>query len=971
MSDLNKIPDQGPGSENRVAPERDRRWMKRGAYILGALGAVSLSVAVTAQVAGDVDIFRDPPPNDPSALVEPQIGDLANEALKTLEHSNHSSFEGTANDTKADVFVETSVPLLQQTTEKIPTGGRPSPDFGAKRYTTPLLMFEEFGPEKLDPSVQAGTDPLPRPKVGPLPAQDPRSAARSAPVGTELEAFLAQPGMYPFPTHQSNTLDANPWREEVAEFLGRSVNSPAEGRPPGEGWAHQRWNEMYPQAFFKTAQAGSRVNNGFRDSKQLHKYQIGEFGPGGLYHKPFLTSKANGTTAGIDVRFHQNFPVQHQNSVWTFDGTMPPKLLMVRYGQPILMRHYNALPIDPAANKGFGLHTISTHMHNGHNPAESDGVAQAFFFPGQFYDYRWPIQLAGYDTVNTGATDPRAGFPCSPGETLFVNDASPGKKLCPANGVIKIRGDWRETMSTQWFHDHMLDFTAQNVYKGNAVMMNYYSAIDRGNEKIDCHYTDPNANNPAKVPTKVNLCLPSGSGMPWGNRDYDINLVIADKAWDKDGQLWFNVFNKDGFLGDRILTNFVYHPYLDVRARRYRFRILPGSVSRYFALALVHERTDTKGEIKATVGGKKISYDRVPFHMVANDGNILEHAVPFDGTVDLDRNGDKAEHKGTLPQMAIAERYDIVVDFKNFKAGDKLYFVNLQEHADPVITKKRIPLADVLTGKYKPGVTKDDNGDGVADRWIDGDPGVGKFMELRIQSCKDAAGKAIACVDTSMNPADYVAGKKKMVPLKLNRDDPVHHAKLQNAVHREFTFGHSGGTDEQPWTIKTDGGAGYNADMRRITAAPQLSTGPTAGGSVQNESPYEVWYLQLQGGWDHPVHVHFEEGIILRRDGKTPPDWEKWARKDIYRIGPDAHAGSSVEVAFQFREFAGTFVEHCHATQHEDNAMLMRWDIERPGQTLAMPTPMPTWDGVHYTGSAALATFKSGAGTGTTYQLGQ
>jgi hypothetical protein len=43
------------------------------------------------------------------------------------------------------------------------------------------------------------------------------------------------------------------------------------------------------------------------------------------------------------------------------------------------------------------------------------------------------------------------------------------------DGRINIRGDWRETMSTHWFHDHMLDFTAQNVYKGNAVMMNYYS----------------------------------------------------------------------------------------------------------------------------------------------------------------------------------------------------------------------------------------------------------------------------------------------------------------------------------------------------------------------------------------------------------------------------------------------------------------------------------------------------------------
>lgn len=62
----------------------------------------------------------------------------------------------------------------------------------------------------------------------------------------------------------------------------------------------------------------------------------------------------------------------------------------------------------------------------------------------------------------------------------------------------------------------MLDYTAQNVYKGNAVMMNYYSALDRDNESID---------------DGVNLKMPSGSAMPRGNRDYDVNLVIADKAW--------------------------------------------------------------------------------------------------------------------------------------------------------------------------------------------------------------------------------------------------------------------------------------------------------------------------------------------------------------------------------------------------------------------------------------------------------
>ena len=324
----------------------------------------------------------------------------------------------------------------------------------------------------------------------------------------------------------------------------------------------------------------------------------------GLYHNTAGVPTTEGTARGIAVRFHPNLPVQDHKALWTFDGTFPPKLLMVRYGQAVLMRHYKALPIDPAANRGFGLHTISTHEHNGHTPAESDGYTNAFFFPGQYYDYRWPIQLAGYDSVNTTASDPRAAFPCAPVETLPVNDTEPGMKSCE-NGSIPIRGDWRETMSTHWFHDHMLDFTAQNVYKGNAAMMNYYSALDRGNEAFD---------------DGVNLRLPSGTALPWGNRDYDVNLLVADKAWDREGQLWFNIFNLDGFLGDQVLVNWLWHPWFEVRARSYRFRILNAATSRYFTIALVQQVQGTAGEI-AGPPGSGLSYNRVPFHLIGNDGN--------------------------------------------------------------------------------------------------------------------------------------------------------------------------------------------------------------------------------------------------------------------------------------------------------------------------------------------------------------
>ncbi|WP_430765360.1 multicopper oxidase domain-containing protein [Pseudomonas citronellolis] len=904
----------------------------------------TLLLAATAPAlhASPLDDFGQPPDNDVSYFRDvPNDADAAAELANTPE-ANHGAFdlpdgvEGDRNTPRA----ENILPPAQQTSFNYPTNGRPSPLFGAQPFTQQLLLFEEFGPVKLDPTVPPAPMGFPLPALGNTPEQDPLSIARSGPSGAALDAFLKQPGLTPYPTQFANVLDRNPWKRPIEDFLNRQpIGSPAEGRPPGKGWSHQRWNEFYPQAAYQTVQAGARGNGGVRDAWQMHHYAAGEFGPGGLYHNTTGMPGFDGTTKGIAIRFHPQMPVQDHNSVWTFDGTLPPKLLMVRYGQPLLMRHYNALPIDPAANHGFGLHTISTHEHNGHTPAESDGYTAAFFFPGQYYDYRWPLQLAGYDTINTRAEAPRAAFPCAPGETLFVNDAQPGLKTCQ-NGRINIRGDWRETMSTHWFHDHMLDFTAQNVYKGNAAMMNYYSALDRGNEAID---------------DGVNLRLPSGSALAWGNRDYDVNLVVADKAWDQSGQLWFNPFNTDGFLGDQTLVNWQYRPYLNVRARNYRLRILNGSVSRYLKLAVVREIKGKGGEFQGP-SGSNLTYARVPFHMVANDGNLMEHAVPFDGSMDLNGDGDRSDNNAILPTQGIAERYDILINFSRngIKPGDKLYLVNLKEHDTGKGTKRDIPLAEVLSEKYKAVIKQTSKGP----QWDKGDPGVGMLMQFVVQPYGGQ--------DQSLDPVAYEPARpgkpagKKMIPLVLDRDNPADKAKIAQARHRTFVFGRSDGTDAAPWTIKTDGGLGISMNPLRVSSAPRLANGPTDAG-FSGDGTLEVWKIQNGGnGWSHPVHVHFEEGIVLSRGGKAPPEWEKWARKDVYRIGEDADSQQEVQMAIHFREFAGTYMEHCHNTQHEDNSMLLRWDIEFPGQFQLMPTPLPTWDGVDYVGSVALPTFRDG-----------
>ena len=838
---------------------------------LGLLALAICLLAPTADAKKSDSRERSPfpPTGDPSAFSPYSVSDLP----EGLPDANHGSFEGGISGTPHDTIANNSVAKEDQLTGRVfdvPTNSSPSPLFGALPFTQQMMRFEEFGPDKLKLKKKLKKSKQPK-KWRSLP---PPASPQAYPDSEALDNFLAQ-DIWPLPQVFANDQDINPWQAQIENWVGRALETPpAEGRPPGMAWSHQRWDEFFPKVYFQTATTGARTNLGLRDDLQSHRYKRGEFGKKGLYHNTTGNDGSEGTTSGIQPQFHPNMPTQDPSALWTFDGTLPPKLLKVRYGKPILMRHYNALPIDVAENRGFGVHTLTTHEHNGHNPAESDGYTNAFFFPGQFYDYRWPVTLAGSDSINTEAKDRRAGRPDGKG------------------GIKKVPGDWRETMSTHWFHDHMLDFTAQNVYKGDVAMMNYYSAIDRGNESID---------------DGVNLRLPSGSAMDWGNRDYDINLVLAEKAWDAEGQLWFNPFNQKGFIGDVMTVNFLYKPYFEVRARRYRFRILNGSVSRYFKLAMVDE-----------------SGAPVPFHMVANDGNIMEHTVSF--------------ANGELPTIGIAERYDIVVDFTDLEPGSKLYMVNMLQHKNGQQPDAPIPLDEIVSGAYQ-ATAIDEDFDGKPDLWVDGDPVVGKFLEFRVQEYDGE--------DQSMDPANYVAGEKKMIPLRRPSEE-----ELANARHRTFEFEREP-TDDRPWVIETDGGKGFGADPRRLSAAPQKSSGGL-----------EVWRLLNSGTWSHPIHIHFEEGIILRRNGKEPPEWEKWARKDVYRLGPQEDSGVMVEVALRFREFAGTYMEHCHNTQHEDHAMLLRWDIEHPGQTELMPTPLPTWDGVTYVDSHALPTFRTGEGIG-------
>ncbi|MCO6055084.1 multicopper oxidase domain-containing protein [Pseudomonas sp. MOB-449] len=291
--------------------------------------------------------------------------------------------------------------------------------------------------------------------------------------------------------------------------------------------------------------------------------------------------------------------------VWAYHSENPadedatvPATIFARYGTPILCRMHNKLP---EKHSGFGIPHISTHLHNLHCPSESDGFPGDFYSEhkagptledhpnegkGTFRDHFYPNIYAGFDELN--------------------------------NGI----GDYREALGTLFFHDHTLDFTAPNVYRGLVGFYLLFDHLDSGDE----HDTSETA-----------LRLPS--------HPYDYPLAFGDRRFSPlpTNELFFDPFHVEGVLGDKIVVNGKIEPFLRVARRKYRLRLLNSGTSRFYEFYLVDSR------------------DRVQrFTYIANDGNLLP----------------KPLKDQTRVRLGVAERADIVVDFSSYGLGTELYLVN-------------------------------------------------------------------------------------------------------------------------------------------------------------------------------------------------------------------------------------------------------------------------------------------------------
>jgi FtsP/CotA-like multicopper oxidase with cupredoxin domain len=490
--------------------------------------------------------------------------------------------------------------------------------------------------------------------------------------------------------------------------------------------------------------------------------------------------------------YHPDPPYDAGSWGWGFDGITPGPTYHARYGEPILVRRFNTLPPVGQSKVTFALPSTTSHLHNGHTASESDGNPQDWIDPGEFWDHHYGC------------------FPSSSSKPSL------------------------DKLTTLWYHDHRMDFTAANVYAGLAGFFLLFDDQDSGNE------SDP---SPA-------FGLPSGK--------YDVPLLLHDVLFDQNGQVVFDPFNTDGILGDKYTVNRIIQPFCQVERRKYRFRILNGGPSRFYELYLKHNDKDE------------------PFTVITGDGNFLPWPV-----------------EANALYLAVAQRSDVIIDFSKCKAGEHVYLQNR---------------------------LKQTNGRGPTDRKFDPPP-------------EDSVMRFDVIEATGPDPS-RIPDKFRGLPL----------FDLQKVrARRFFSFDYNGGL----WTVN-----GRIFDPNRVDAKIEQGSA-------------EIWTLRNQGkNWSHPIHSHFTEYLLLEANGipveastvesgaegplgepgkegerRTYLDLSKAGTRevDVFRGGYRRDMATllpndELVVYMEWHDFLGKHVMHCHNVVHEDHAMMIRWDIVKPGE---------------------------------------
>ena len=496
--------------------------------------------------------------------------------------------------------------------------------------------------------------------------------------------------------------------------------------------------------------------------------------------------------------------------LWGYDGAWPGRTFEVRTGRPITVEWVNNLP-----NRHLLDYAHDTTIH-GADMGEPH--------------VRSVVHLHGAKVMPDSDGYPEAWFTRGWSQTgpYFTTK------------VYHYPNDQEAT--NLWYHDHSLGIVRLNVFSGLA---GFYFIRDRFEDELN---------------------LPRGR--------YEVPLLIQDRMFNPDGSLQYPTVD-DGthdvwipeFFGDVACVNGVAFPYLEVEPRKYRFRVLNASNSRFYHLTLV-DQAGQPGPL---------------FRQIGTDGGLLPAPV---------------QSKDLL--IAPAERFDLVIDFARTQGRS---FTLLNDAPAPFPGGGEVDLPEIMQFR----VTKPLSG-----------PDTSQLPERLKPMTLLAPGAAVKERFIMLSEADRdsdgfpIIGELGGSPLNGIPDNPTGGGRWDDPVTEAPTAG-----TIEIWNLvntTTDGHpihlhlVQFQVLERRALHLPHfMATGEVrfAGPPIApaaNERPAYKDTIKALPGLDADGNV---TGLVTRVIAKF-----------------DLPEGAATKPGEKYR-----YVFHCHILEHEDNEMMRPYDV--------------------------------------------
>ena len=509
----------------------------------------------------------------------------------------------------------------------------------------------------------------------------------------------------------------------------------------------------------------------------------------------------------IEEATHSFHPDLDDTTIWGYDGQFPGPILSARRGQRL------AVEFDNTGLPDKHLFEVDERIPGttSENYVEYDGPVPEVRTSTHFHGLNIAPESDGQSDMWT-----------SP-------DGMEGPRFSTA--IQKVPN--RQPRLTAAYHDHARSIARLNLYAG---LVGPYFIRSKREQQLN---------------------LPSGA--------YDIPLLLADRTFTEDGELYYPDQFVPDFGGDTATVNGAAWPYLEVEPRRYRFRFINGSNGRTFDLELVNGVSD---------GSVPMLYQFSPGH------GYLDEVVSIGPGDDLESL-----------LLSTLERADIVVDFSGH-AGETFTLVN---HAE-------FPFA---------GGMDHDNMDMDSDQNDMEFPQLHEIMQFRVDEEQDGT-------DTSADPADLTlprmpginpkaARTTREITMEMEMDEGLMvHTLNERRWGDPIEITPQLGTTEV-WEL-------VNNDHHTHPIHPHLVTFEVLG-RERHDDHNEI---------HHDGHGADDEGDDHDNDHDVDdPLPNERGEKDTVRVDP----GETVRIAIRFERFAGEFPVHCHILEHEDHDMMRSFEV--------------------------------------------